>query len=135
MEQKVTIEELYTLLSAKLENMKYLVKFYIGKAKDVEKRGHDHEEKDGMPNTVTIAYGDARIISEGEKYLIMKFKDSDKLCKNINIGGGNPNADKLYISYSCDMTKTESIYELNDDDIMWSVKYHLIKKNIYYETI
>lgn len=131
MEQKtITIKKLYILLKERLEMVSFLVGFYIGKTDDIEKRGKEHKEKDGLPKTVQIAYGDARTISEGEKYLIKKFKEDDKYCQNINIGGGNPNADKLYISYACDLTKAKTIHELDDDDLVFPAIYLLIKQTI-----
>lgn len=125
-QKKITVEELYILLKKRLEMLNFLVKFYIGKTDNVEKRGQEHKENDGLPITVQIAYGDAKSISDGEKYLINIFKRHDKYCQNINIGGGNPNANKLYISYACDMTKAKLVHELDDDNLMWPTIYQLI---------
>lgn len=122
----ITIEELYIVLSDKLRAMNCMTAFYIGKTMNVETRGRQHSERDNLPITEQLAFGNPKTIKNGEKYLIKRFMNDIRFCKNINIGGGNPDADKLYVSYRCDMINVNSIDELDDDDMMWTYVYHLI---------
>jgi hypothetical protein len=124
--EQITIERLYDKLKAKLDSMSIITRFYIGKTDDVEERANEHAEEKGMQATKQLASGTPSIISEGEKYLITQFKREDKRCQNSNIGGGNPKANKLYISYCYDVGMIKTIDELDDGELDWPIDYELI---------
>ena len=74
---------------------------YVGKTNNVVRRANEHQEE-GLPCTLRIAHGDARLIAKLEKQLISQFKGI-KNCKLLNKEEGslgNPEADWLYISLS-----------------------------------
>ena len=118
MVQEITIEKLYDKLCTKLEKMKGLTDMYIGKAENVEERKKEHKERNEYNYTIEIAYGDAEVINDGEKFLIAKFKKSKLPCRNVGDGGeGNNDATKLYISYNYDKSKMKTINNLEDDEL------------------
>ena len=119
MEKTMNFEMLYNELSGKLKNIPGLTKMYIGKASDLDEPTNRHKNE-GYSHTVEIAYGNPHTITEGEIYLIKKFKESDFNCMNKNDGGGAEKATKLYVSYDC-KPNYESIENLDDDNLDWFV--------------
>lgn len=95
-----------------------LSSFYIGKADDINERRIKHQ-KEGYQETVEIAHSDRpENIDGAERYLIEKIRQEKMpvILENINNGGGgNPKANKLYVSLHFDM---KNIDELGDDDIL-----------------
>ena len=92
---------------------------YIGKASDLAEPTYRHKNE-GYTHTEEIAYGDSPTITEGEVFLIKKFKESDLTCMNENDGGGPGVATKLYVSYHCELNcKTSD--DLDDDELDWIV--------------
>jgi len=93
-----------------------LSSFYIGKTKDVVLRQIQHLD-DGYYRSVEIAHSDSdNVIDEAERYLIDRFKKEEihvSFDNKNDGGGGNPNADKLYVSLRFDV---ETIDELEDID-------------------
>lgn len=122
MEAEITIEELFRLLNEKLESMKSLKKFYIGKTNDIESRRKQHHD-DECYETIEIAHGNFDSVKKAEEFLIKKFKDNP-LCHNKQIGGG-PDGDKLYLAYTCVLTGAKSIDELDDDDLNWEKSFSI----------
>ena len=73
--------------------------FYIGKTDDVNDRECEHINN-GYTNFSIIAKGTSKIINKAEKELISYFQTSHLISKLANInngGGGNAEADNLYI--------------------------------------
>ena len=122
MATEISNEELFQLLKEKLESMKFLKKFYIGKTNDIECRRKQHRDE-GYSETIEIAHGDYESIKKAEEYLIKMFKDNC-LCDNEQVGGG-PKGNKLYISYTCDFAGAKSIDELDDDDLNWEDSFSI----------
>ena len=97
-------EELYTKTKTfvlDLDRRTCLSSFYIGKTRDIELRHLQHQDE-GYHESVEIAHSDsANKINDAERYLIEKFKQEQisVVFDNENQGGGgNPKANKLYLS-------------------------------------
>lgn len=76
-------------------------KFYIGKTDNVNDRECEHINN-GYTNFSIIAKGASNIINNAEKELISYFQTSRLKSKLVNInngGGGNAEADTLYIVF------------------------------------
>lgn len=99
-----------------LSNRTCLYSFYIGKSEDADLRAIQHQDE-GYNKTVEIAHSNSsKIIDAAERFLINSFKNAHLpvIFENKNEGGGgNPNADKLYVSLRFNFN---SIDELNDTD-------------------
>ena len=75
--------------------------FYIGKTNNVNDRECEHINN-GYTNFSIIAKGTSKIINKAEKELISYFRTSRLKSKLVNInngGGGNAEADNLYIVF------------------------------------
>lgn len=75
-------------------------RFYIGKTADVNERECKHSNN-GYANFSEIATGAPDAINNAEKELISYFLSSalNSKCDNKNNGGGNSEADTLYIVF------------------------------------
>ena len=107
-----------------LSNKTCLSSFYIGKAKDVEERQLKHHSegyfcsieiaKSSSPNQIDIA----------EKFLIAQFKrevlpitfDNDN-----NGGGGNPQADRLYLSLRFNMASADELDDADEENLLFEI--------------
>ena len=99
-------------------NNRCLSSFYIGKTDNIEQRELEHK-KEGYWCTIEIAYSSSySTINMAECFLISKFKkekDFPVKLENVNDGGGgNPNANKLYVALKF---KPKDINDLDDDDL------------------
>lgn len=98
--------------------MQHVTRVYIGKTNDVKRRGQEHLEEEGFAHTVEIAHGLPEVISEAEKYMINRFKTTErvnwKFCNNSDGGEGEPNK-KLYVSYDYDRSTMKCDADVNDD--------------------
>lgn len=117
MERIMNFESLYKGLYESLKGIPGLTKMYIGKASDISEPTNRHKGE-GFPYTVEVAHGDIQTITDGEIFLIKKFKDSDLNCVNKNEGGGSNRATMLYVSYDCE-TNYKSNDDLDDDELDW----------------
>lgn len=99
-----------------------LSSFYIGKSKDVVSRQLQHQD-DGYYQSVEIAYSDSsKVIDEAERYLIDGFKREQMpiVFDNKNEGGGgNPDADKLYISLRFDVKTVDELEDIDEDNFIF----------------
>lgn len=127
--ENITIEELCKKLKGKIDAACDIKEFYIGKAKDVNKRGKKHKEDDDLPYTLTIAHGKENVIKAGEKRLQQLFIN-DERCLNKQLGGGPTvdSEDHLYISYSRRYVKYKTIHDLDNEDFEWNSVYNLVAK-------
>ena len=105
-----------------LSNKTCLASFYIGKAKDVEERQLKHLEE-GYFCSIEIAKSSSpNQIDSAEKFLIAHFKkeilpiifDNDN-----NGGGGNPNADKLYVSLRFNIETIDELEDIDNDNLIF----------------
>ena len=110
---QITIKELYKKLQKQIDAADDIDVFYIGKAKDVQKRAKEHQEQDRLPFTITLASGSETSILKGEKYLQSKLLN-DNRCLNKQKGGGPEveHTDSLYFSYRKKTTNLYKIFEI-----------------------
>lgn len=106
------LERLLALVKLELSHLPNLQEFKIGKTTEPEERVKNY---DGYNYFNVIATGGSDMINHAEIYLIENLRE-DSRCLNINNGGGgNPNADKLYLIARYE---PNSIEELQEDAIM-----------------
>ena len=125
---QITIENLYKKLQEQIKKAVDLDEYYIGKAKDVQRRAQQHKHKDNLPIAITLAKGKEDIIIKGEKYLEKMFQN-DSRCLNKQLGGGpkEESLDYLYFSYRRKNGRIQSIDELYDEEFEWNEIYSLIQ--------
>lgn len=96
-----------------------LSSFYIGKTADIVSRQMQHQD-DGYYHSVEIAHSNsANVIDEAERYLIDRFKREQIpiIFDNKNEGGGgNPDADKLYISLRFDVKTADELEDIDKEN-------------------
>lgn len=101
-----------------------LSSFYIGKAEDVEERQLKHA-REGYFYSIEIAKSSSpNEIDNAEKFLITKFKkeilpitfDNDN-----NGGGGNPQADRLYVSLRFNMTSADELDDADEENLFFEI--------------
>lgn len=96
-------EELQTIIQEIEKELKFrtdFIEFKIGKAEDIEERKFGYTNE-GYQYIWEIGYGTPDVITEAEKILIRYFRDESPYkdrCKNMQEGGGNPKANKLYLA-------------------------------------
>lgn len=116
MAKKITIEQLGEKLIEGLLGIPNLKSVYIGKTWNLQNAEVRHSPN--YDGTIPVAIGKAKIISEGEDYLIRILKErlpiSIKIDNDKEGSAGNPNANMLYASLDI---AYKTIDELDDDDL------------------
>lgn len=99
-----------------------LVSFYIGKSEDVAMRELQHQEE-GFCKSVEIAYSSSSAkIDKAERFLIDSFKKIEMPIAFDNKndgGGGNPQANKLYVSLRLKMKSDSDLWDDEDDNFIF----------------
>lgn len=125
---KITIDELCKRLEQKLRNRPCIIRLYIGKTTDIEKREKQHE-REGYHTTTPLAIASYSLASRAEEFLIKYFKESEMsaICSNINQNstGRKPDETKLYYIYVSIAIKAKKEEELYDDNLDWNTIYDL----------
>ena len=95
------LEEIRDWIEEELSSFSELIEFKIGKASDCEERFETYYQPKGYQSYIELATGSPLSVSDGEGTLLDYFLDhpkwKDKCANERNGGGGNPNADHLYL--------------------------------------
>lgn len=111
-----TIQLLENDIKSLLNRYPNLVKFYIGKTSDYSRRYEEHADE-GYKYLFPIAEGNAKVICEVEKLLLEIFKNYPQN-DNRRIGGGDQNADKLYLAINAPIKYLDDLH----DDLIYTPK-------------
>ena len=107
-----------------LSNKTCLSSFYIGKAKDVEERQLKHAGE-GYFCSIEIAKSSSfNKIDDAEKYLIAQFKKEIMpitFDNENNGGGGNPKADRLYVSLRFNMAFADDLDDADEENLFFGI--------------
>lgn len=95
------LEEIKEWVEGKLGSFSHLKKFKIGKTDKQENRFANGYQGEGYDKLLLLASGSPKAVNEGEMLLVDYFLNhsiwKDKCANERNGGGGNPNADHLYL--------------------------------------
>lgn len=108
------LETIIQEIEKKLKFRTDFIEFKIGKTDDLDER-RDKYRSEGYYYLWEIGCGTSSDINMAEKTLIEYFRDESpyrKRCKNKNDGGGgNPNANKLYLAVKPEKYEFEDLFD------------------------
>lgn len=111
---KQALQTMINAVEEKLDFRTDFIEFKIGKTDDIEKRKAQYRSEKYY-YLWEIGYGTPSDVNMAEKALIEYFRDKSKnkeRCKNENDGGGgNPQADKLYLAVKPEKYEIEDLLD------------------------